>query len=296
MDTELLKTFLEVHQTRHFGRAAENLFLTQAAVSARIKQLENSIGGPVFTRYRNNLQLTETGRRLVPHAQSMLIAWDRAKQEVSLNSRNEVILGVGATNGLWDLFLQNVLQQSYQLNPQVILRADAHAQDVLLRRLLDRTLDLAFLYESAKHSDIKSIPLQQVELLLVSTEAGSLSVDKHLERYVAIDWGTSFNISFAKEYGNTPVILHTSLARIALDFLLKNKGCAYLPLQMVENNLNEDLHVVEGATVMTRKLFACYHQECKYEREVNQLVEVAKSELTTVETAATLACGEVENL
>ncbi|WP_082880488.1 MULTISPECIES: LysR family transcriptional regulator [unclassified Oleiphilus] len=39
MDIELLRTFLEVKNTRHFGKAAENLYLTQAAVSARIKQL-----------------------------------------------------------------------------------------------------------------------------------------------------------------------------------------------------------------------------------------------------------------
>lgn len=44
MDTELLKTFLEVSRTRHFGRAAESLYLTQSAVSFRIRQLENQLG------------------------------------------------------------------------------------------------------------------------------------------------------------------------------------------------------------------------------------------------------------
>jgi DNA-binding transcriptional LysR family regulator len=283
MDTELLKTFLEVHQTRHFGRAAENLFLTQAAVSARIKQLESSLGGPVFTRYRNNLQLTETGRRLVPHAQSMLIAWDRAKQEVSLNSRNEVILGLGATNGLWDLFLQDVLHQSYEQTPEVILRADAHTQDILLRRLLDRTMDLAFVYESAKHSDIKSTRLQQVELVLVATKPTQISENSELQKYVAIDWGTSFNIAFAKEFGNTPVILHTSLARIALEFLLKHNGCAYLPRKMVTGYLNESLYIVEDAPIMSRTIFACYHHESKYEQEIQALIAVSKHVLETDE-------------
>ncbi|SUC17946.1 transcriptional regulator HdfR [Proteus mirabilis] len=44
MDTELLKTFLEVSKTRHFGRAAESLYLTQSAVSFRIRQLETQLG------------------------------------------------------------------------------------------------------------------------------------------------------------------------------------------------------------------------------------------------------------
>ena len=53
MDTELLKTFLEVSRTRHFGRAAEALYLTQSAVSFRIRQLENQLGVNLFTRHRN---------------------------------------------------------------------------------------------------------------------------------------------------------------------------------------------------------------------------------------------------
>jgi len=46
VDTELLKTFLEVTKTRHFGRAADNLYLTQSAVSFRIRQLESQLGNP----------------------------------------------------------------------------------------------------------------------------------------------------------------------------------------------------------------------------------------------------------
>ena len=40
MDIKVFRTFIEVANTRHFGRAADNLYITQAAVSARIKQLE----------------------------------------------------------------------------------------------------------------------------------------------------------------------------------------------------------------------------------------------------------------
>lgn len=62
MDTELLKTFLEVSRTRHFGRAAEALYLTQSAVSFRIRQLENQLGVNLFTRHRNNIRLTSSRR------------------------------------------------------------------------------------------------------------------------------------------------------------------------------------------------------------------------------------------
>ena len=72
MDTELLKTFLEVSRTRHFGRAAESLYLTQSAVSFRIRQLENQLGANLFTRHRNNIRLTPAGERLLPYAESLM--------------------------------------------------------------------------------------------------------------------------------------------------------------------------------------------------------------------------------
>lgn len=77
MDTDLLKTFLEVNRTRHFGKAAENLYLTQSAVSARIRLLEQQVGMQLFTRARNNVQLTSAGEKLIRHAENILTTWNR---------------------------------------------------------------------------------------------------------------------------------------------------------------------------------------------------------------------------
>ncbi|MGR5543027.1 LysR family transcriptional regulator, partial [Vibrio campbellii] len=61
MDVKVFRTFLEVARTKHFGKASENLYITQAAVSARIKQLENYFDTQLFTRDRNNIKLTSAG-------------------------------------------------------------------------------------------------------------------------------------------------------------------------------------------------------------------------------------------
>ena len=72
MDLELLRTFLEVHRNRHFGRASETLHLTQAAVSARIKHLESLLGVQLFDRLRRDIRLTPEGNRLVRYAERLL--------------------------------------------------------------------------------------------------------------------------------------------------------------------------------------------------------------------------------
>ena len=82
MDTELLKTFLEVSRTRHFGRAAEALYLTQSAVSFVFVSWRTS-WGKSFTRHRNNIRLTSAGEKLLPYAETLMNTWQAARKEVA---------------------------------------------------------------------------------------------------------------------------------------------------------------------------------------------------------------------
>lgn len=104
MDTELLKTFLEVSRTRHFGRAAEALYLTQSAVSFRIRQLENQLGVNLFTRHRNNIRLTTAGEKLLPYAETLMNTWQAARKEVAHTSRHNEF-SIGASASLWECML-----------------------------------------------------------------------------------------------------------------------------------------------------------------------------------------------
>ncbi len=278
MDIELLRTFLEVKNTRHFGKAAENLYLTQAAVSARIKQLETILDGPLFTRFRNNLQLTVTGERLVHHAETILLAWERARQDVALKKRQRHVLALGATSGLWDLIMQDALLSLHDSHPDLAMRAEAHGPDTLIRHLMERTLDMALIYEPAKLSDLESRKMASTELILVSTRP-KLSTSEALGNgFVAVDWGLSFQIHFAQTFPDAgPAVLHTTLARIALDFILKYGGSAFLPRRMVGELLGNRLHSVDNAPSIPRDLFACYHRENTHTEEIEAVIATLES-------------------
>jgi LysR family transcriptional regulator, flagellar master operon regulator len=132
MDLDLLKTFLEVRRTRHFGQAAENLFLTQAAVSARIKQLERMLAAPLFTRYRNNLQLTPMGERLVGHAEAMLQAWDSARQDLDPRKDLRQSMEVGGTRAAWELLPKDRLPLLFDEVGHLLLRLVSHREETLV--------------------------------------------------------------------------------------------------------------------------------------------------------------------
>lgn len=275
MDIELLKTFLEVRKTRHFGKAAENLYLTQAAVSARIKQLEQHMGAALFSRYRNNLQLTAVGERLTHHAETILIAWDRAQAEAQLRDNQKKVLALGGTSGLWDLILQEALNRIHMLLPEIALRAESHGQDILIRRLVERTLDVGLLYEPAKITNLISIPVTQAELILVTTEKNQDMNSALSQNYVSVDWGTVVNITHAQFFQDTqPPVLHTTLAKIALDFILYHGGSAYLPLHFVDHLLDKNLFHIEEAPVINRSIYACYHGDNINENLIKDIINI----------------------
>ncbi|MGB7184674.1 MAG: LysR family transcriptional regulator, partial [Burkholderiaceae bacterium] len=106
MDLDLLKTFLEVSRTRHFGQAAENLFLTQSAVSSRLRMLEQIVGIPLLSRVRGNIQPTPAGHKLLRHAEQIMDAWNRARMDIAVEEESMTPLTIGAVPNVWDSVLQ----------------------------------------------------------------------------------------------------------------------------------------------------------------------------------------------
>lgn len=260
MDTDLLNTFIEVHRTRHFGRAAENLFLTQSAVSARIRLLEETLGVQLFTRARNDIQLTPAGSRLLKHAEAILNAWNRARQETALGEQDAAQLAIGAVWSLWDIFLQEWLHRLHRHRPRVSLQAEAHATEVLIRKLLDGVLDLAFTYEPPQLAELEVREVQPIRLILVASQPQSTAAQAVADGYIWTDWGTSFAIAHARHFpGLPPPSMRVGLGRMALALLLDGGGAAYLAEPMATDYLRSGrLHRVVDAPEIDRQVYAVY--------------------------------------
>lgn len=259
LDIDLLKTFLEVNKTRHFGQAADSLCITPAAVSARVKQLEGILGVELFVRNRKNIQLTSEGERLIPHAETMLTAWARARQEVALQVDQSKQLNIGATHGLWNFALQEKLAQINDELPQLALRAEAQTHDVLIKMLLEKTVDVALIYEPPALVDFVVEKIGQLKLVMATTLKG-VSSKKLLEHgYVYVDWGTSFGLFHAKRFGDSPpAVLHTNISRVAADFICRRSGSAYLPSSMVAGLEAKGVQRVKEYAAFNRPIYAVY--------------------------------------
>jgi DNA-binding transcriptional LysR family regulator len=260
MDIDLLRTFLEVHRTRHFGRTAENLYLTQSAVSARIRLLEETLGAPLFTRARNDIQLTPAGTRMLKYAEAILNAWNRARQDAALGEEDKVSLAIGASYSLWDILLQDWMHRLYGTIPRVALQAEAHGPEMLIRKLLDHALDVAFMFEPPQMAELEVREIALIRLIMVADRPNLTAREAVGNGYIMADWGTSFAIAHARHFPDMPPpTVRMGLGRMALAFLLHNGGATYLAEQMVSEHLASGrLHRVDDAPVIDRQVYVVY--------------------------------------
>jgi DNA-binding transcriptional LysR family regulator len=100
LDLRKLRYFTAVAELRHFGRAAEQLYIAQPVLSRQIRALENELGCALLTRTTRNVQLTAAGERLYQESRAVLAAVDSAVRRVHEADRGVERLVVGFMPGL----------------------------------------------------------------------------------------------------------------------------------------------------------------------------------------------------
>ena len=261
MVIELLRTFLEVNRTRHFGRAAENLHVGQSTVSARIRQLEERVGAPLFTRDRNDIELTAAGLRLLPHAEGLVAGWQRVRQEMMTPSGTRSLV-VGGVASLWDPLLLDWVGRALERDAALTLNAESLSPEAIARRLATGSLDLAFGFEPAGAPDVITREVLTLDLTLVST-APAPDLASAMHDYLYVDWGSAFSRAHVAAFPDlAPPRLRLSTGRLAQAYLKSHAGAAYLAASMIADELARgELCVVPGAPVFRRPVYALFPEQ-----------------------------------
>lgn len=279
MDIALLKTFLEVTKTRHFGKTAEALFVTQSAVSARIKLLESNLGVELFIRQRNDIQLTPAGIRLVRHADTIVKGWERAKQEIALDAEGAKSLAVGCPFDLWKILLLNWTETLSKQHPQLVLQIEVVPSDILIGRLVNGILDLALLFEPPQIADLAIRQVAEISLILVSGRSECSLEEVMKQDYYMVDWGNVFALNHAEYFHDIPApAARFSSGTLARDLMLSTGGSAYLAEQMVQQELNDNiLFRVAEAPVIERSVFVVYRPDAEKRVEMKYALDALRA-------------------
>src|SRR6201996_8915228 len=163
-----VRVFRAVAQHLNFSRAAEELLLTQPAVTQQIKALEDEYGVPLFDRGGRHIALTEGGKALLPFAERMKALSDEAMATVAETSGQHAgELALGASQTIGQYLLPTFVAGFRGAYPKIRVTARSGNTDEMLEALLAREIQLALIEGPEQRKVLRIEPFMEDHMVLV---------------------------------------------------------------------------------------------------------------------------------
>jgi DNA-binding transcriptional LysR family regulator len=255
MQLAQVEGFIEVAHQSNLSRAAEALFITQPALSARLHALEAEIGSPLFDRGRRGMTLTDAGRAFLPYAERAVRALrDGASAIERLPAAEELVLG--AAPAISTYVLPDLLVRFEAANPDVRLSVRTGHSEQILEMAVRGDIEVGLVRE-LHHPALETLHLYDDELVLVVEPRHPIARQRRVSldrlrdaRLILFDRTSSYydltNALF-RPAGSLPRgVLELDHIDAAKQMVLAGLGIALLPTTAVASELRDgSLHRIE---------------------------------------------------
>ena len=168
MDTRQLAAFCAVVERRSFSQAAEQLGVTQPAVSLQIRSLEKRLGTQLLDRSGRRVEPTEAGNRLYRSAQRLLAMEEQLLADLGDEAEGELTgrLEIGASTGPGGTVLPVALAEFQQLHPGVHVALAVSDTQHVVEQVARREVELGVVGASRRHRGVVFEPFFRDEVVL----------------------------------------------------------------------------------------------------------------------------------
>lgn len=173
-DLELYRVFCEVVKYKNISKTAENMYISQSAITQSIQKLESLLGGKVFYRNKNGVELTEEGKNLYEYIKNSIETMNNAENIFSKYidlERGKIRIGGG--NSLVASLILEPLLIFINKYPNIQISITTGITDELMQSLSNGELDLVVLnlpYKEKKYSNIEITPLKDADYCFFATK------------------------------------------------------------------------------------------------------------------------------
>jgi len=175
-----LRVFESVARHLSFSRAAEELYLTQPAVSMQIKQLEDNIELPLFEQLGKKIFLTDAGRELSHYSRSIaqqLKEMEEVLDQLKGLDRGRLALSVVSTA---KYFAPQLLARFQKMHPRVAATIYVANRENVLKHLADNEVDLAIMGHPPQEMDLNAQPFLENLLVCIGAPEHPLAKQKKI--------------------------------------------------------------------------------------------------------------------
>jgi DNA-binding transcriptional LysR family regulator len=168
MELSALRIFKTVAEEGSVTQAAVRLHRVQSNVSARLTQLEESLGVTLFNRSGRRMLITPEGTRLLEYADRLLQLADEAQMSVKGTQEPAGQLRIGSMETTAASRLPRVLGAFHRKYPQVDLVLDTGPTDYLVQAVLNHKVDMALVAAPVERPELEQVPVFMEELVLIT--------------------------------------------------------------------------------------------------------------------------------
>ena len=186
MNTNQLKYFISVAQTRSFSAAAEENYITQTAMTQQIKALEDDLGLKLIDRSTRPITLTSAGTSFLSDARLILSRLNDARQR-ALQASNGVFgtIRIGYIKGYERSGLSDQLRAFHRMVPGVLLMCYRETSDKLANGLQNGDYDIIFTWDSTNlkaSEEYEAVQIEKARLYAALYASHPLCQREYLER------------------------------------------------------------------------------------------------------------------
>jgi DNA-binding transcriptional LysR family regulator len=164
INLEQLRTFLFVVRSGGVVKAAQALHLTQPAVTARIRNLEQTLGALIFDRRAGTNRLTKRGEMLLQYALKLEVLSNQIERDIVDPAGIEGHLRLGASETIAQSWMPEFITELYKQFPKIQIEFNVDVSVDLRNALLSREIDLAFLLGPVSEYSVDNIALPSFDL------------------------------------------------------------------------------------------------------------------------------------
>jgi LysR family transcriptional regulator, low CO2-responsive transcriptional regulator len=274
MDFDQLTTFVQVAKLKSFSKAGQKVFRSQSAVSAQIRQLEQSYKAKLLDRSAKSVELTPAGVVLFDYAERLLRLRDESVQIVA--DRGSVVQGpvmFGANEATCLYLLPDILSEFKRRYPLVHISIYRNFSHKILQRLEDGSLDLGIVTLPLKSPNLKMHVINRDRLRFMVSTKNPLSQRSHVT---------------LEEIASTPLIFpYRSRLQMAMELpsigMIKTFVAADVGISIISESFARDqvktgevkLLNVEGVDLW-RELALVYRRDRSLPRAVQALINMIR--------------------
>lgn len=253
------RSFVVLSQTLHFGKAAEQLRITQPSLSQQIKKLEDELKVILFERNPHFVKLTRVGNQFLPHALKVLEAHDQALQVLSHDKNPlEGVVRLAFIPTIGPYVLPKLVKILRQKAPHIKLELYELTTTLLIEQLKQGAFDLGVVALPIQDSGLVSASLGKEDFVLAVSKTHPLALKRHVklndlsrEDVLMLKEGHCFReqaLEFcANHNSNLKVTFEGSSLVSVMNLVSANLGVTLVP-QMATHKASNDLQFVKFAS------------------------------------------------